>query len=83
MRLVTLSGPAGVGKSCLAIAAASHLFERRWYPDGCVRVELRGRTTEAEALTALNEALDLELNMLQVCGTSLRSQHATGVWDIT
>ena len=40
VRLVTLSGPAGVGKSCLAIAAASYLFERRWFPEGCVRVEL-------------------------------------------
>ena len=32
VRLVTLSGPAGVGKSCLAIAAASYLFERRCAP---------------------------------------------------
>ena len=37
VRLVTLCGPAGVGKSSLAIAAASHLFERRWFPEGCVR----------------------------------------------
>jgi Mrp family chromosome partitioning ATPase len=66
VRLVTITGPGGVGKSCLALAAASHLFERRWFADGCVRVELKNRKTEAEALTALTEALDMELRTLQV-----------------
>ena len=36
VRLVTLHGPEGVGKMSLAIAAAIHLYERRWFPDGCV-----------------------------------------------
>ena len=30
VRLMTLSGPEGVGKSSLAAALASYLFERRW-----------------------------------------------------
>ena len=40
--MVTLCGPAGVGKTCLARAAASHLYERRWFVEGCVSIELRG-----------------------------------------
>jgi DNA replication protein DnaC len=34
VRLVTLTGKPGVGKTNLAIAAAGHLYERRWFPDG-------------------------------------------------
>ena len=41
--MVTLCGPAGVGKTCLARAAASHLYERRWFVEGCVSIELRGK----------------------------------------
>ena len=50
VRMVTLCGPAGVGKTCLARAAASHLYERRWFVEGCVSIELRGKRTEEEVL---------------------------------
>ena len=68
VRMVTLCGPAGVGKTCLARAAASHLYERRWFVEGCVSIELRGKRTEEEVLAsymalALVLALVLSLSL--------------------
>ena len=54
VRMVTLCGPAGVGKTCLARAAASHLYERRWFVEGCVCIELRGKKTEEEVCALLD-----------------------------
>ena len=48
----------------VAIAAASRLFERRWFSEGCVVVELAGCAIESEALAALSEAVDMELHSL-------------------
>ena len=81
VRLVTLTGPAGVGKSSLAIAAASHLFERRWFPEGCVRVELGGCVTEAQGLAALAEALDMEMQSLSDIGRALKHWRGLLVLD--
>ncbi|KAL1515200.1 hypothetical protein AB1Y20_004261 [Prymnesium parvum] len=81
VRLVTLCGPAGVGKSCLAIAAASQLHERRWFPDGCVVVELRGKKTEQDMLVALTEALDMELSSLKDAGRALQRWRGLLVLD--
>ena len=78
---MTLCGPAGVGKSCLAVAAASQLFERRWFPDGCVVVELRGKKTEHEALSALTDALDMELSSLKDVGRALQRWRGLLVLD--
>ena len=81
VRLVTLNGPSGVGKSSLAIAAASYLFERRWFPDGCVRVELSGCETEGLALDALSEALDMDLHSLNDIGKALKHWRGLLVLD--
>eukprot|EP00966_Prymnesium_polylepis_P275547 6366560-Prymnesium_polylepis.2 len=81
VRLVTLTGPKGVGKSCLAIAAAAQLYERRWFPDGCVVVELRGKRTEQDALVALTEALDMELATLKDVGRALNRWRGLLVLD--
>ena len=81
VRLVTLSGPAGVGKSCLAIAAASYLFERRWFPEGCVRVEMGECSTESEALAALTEALDMDLSTLSDITKALKHWRGLLVLD--
>ena len=81
VRLVTLCGPAGVGKSSLARAAASHLFERRWFPEGCVRVELGGCASEGEALAALTEALDMEFASMGDIGAALKHWRGLLVLD--
>ena len=81
VRLITVSGPAGVGKSCLAIAAASYLFERRWFSEGCVRVELGGIRTEGEALTAISEAVDMEMHAFNDISKALRHWRGLLVLD--
>ncbi len=73
VRLVTLCGPAGVGKTSLAVAAAVYLFERRWFPDGCVCIELHGKRTEDEALVSLSEALDMDFRSLNDVSRALKN----------
>ncbi|MGE7386873.1 AfsR/SARP family transcriptional regulator [Streptomyces sp. NPDC004126] len=60
-RLVTLTGPGGVGKTRLALAAASRLAEHgpQTFPDGVWFVELAGIGTDAEAVEAVAAALGL------------------------
>ena len=81
VRLMTLSGPEGVGKSSLAAALASYLFERRWFSDGCVRVELAGCRTESEALVALSDAVDMELQGFSDITKALRHWRGLLVLD--
>ena len=73
VRLVTLCGPAGVGKTSLAIAAAVYLFERRWFQDGCVCIEMKGKKTEQAALSALTDALDMNFRTLNDISRALRN----------
>ena len=54
-RLVTLVGPAGIGKTRLAIEVAS-IVDRQ---DGACLVRLEGARNAATVLTALAEALDV------------------------
>ncbi len=58
--LLTVHGPAGVGKSALVVRAARELSPR--YPDGCLFVDLRGhsakrRQTPEQALQGLLRSL--------------------------
>ncbi|MFJ8017052.1 BTAD domain-containing putative transcriptional regulator [Streptomyces sp. NPDC096339] len=54
-RLVTLTGPGGVGKTRIALAAASRFAEPgpQAFPDGVWLVELAGIRTDAEAVEAV------------------------------
>ena len=74
VRLISLFGPAGVGKTSLA-TRRRHLYEQRWFTEGAVVVDMHNRRTEDDALSALSEALDMELDsMLNVSRTLQRWQ---------
>ncbi|KAJ1617602.1 hypothetical protein T492DRAFT_1098481, partial [Pavlovales sp. CCMP2436] len=60
VRLLTLWGERGVGKSALGKAVAQFLWQRRFLQDGAAFVELAGVCTEAAALAALGDAIDME-----------------------
>ncbi|WP_343954317.1 BTAD domain-containing putative transcriptional regulator [Nonomuraea longicatena] len=51
-RLVTLTGPGGVGKTSLALEAARGLLSARAFPDGVALVELAGATRPVDAVAA-------------------------------
>lgn len=57
VRLVTLTGPGGSGKTRLAIALAQHRVEG--YPDGVFYVPLAAVTTADEMWTSIAETLDV------------------------
>ena len=57
MRLVTLTGPGGSGKTRLAIAVAREVVER--FPDGVYFVPLAAVTTAEIIWSSIGEALDL------------------------
>jgi predicted ATPase/DNA-binding SARP family transcriptional activator len=55
VRLLTLSGPGGVGKTRLALAAATRVAER--FPDGAVFVPLAGVTDPARVVPTIVQTL--------------------------
>jgi predicted ATPase len=57
VRLVTLSGPAGIGKTRLAMEAARRLSDR--YPDGVVYVPLEGLSDTSRVLPAIGAAIGI------------------------
>ena len=57
IRLLTLSGPAGVGKTRLAVAIAASLDDA--FPDGAVFVDLAPLQEPSQVVPALAAALDL------------------------
>jgi predicted ATPase/DNA-binding NarL/FixJ family response regulator len=82
-RLVTLTGPGGVGKTRLALQAAGSLLTR--YPDGVWLVELASLTASASLPGAMAAALDLQeesgRDLLAVVTAHLRHRHTLLVLD--
>lgn len=56
-RLVTLTGPGGIGKTRLALAAAAAMQDR--LPDGAIFIDLSAVTRAADAVPAMAQALGL------------------------
>jgi predicted ATPase len=58
VRMVTIVGPGGIGKSRLALAVAEAARER--YPDGIVYIELASLTEPSLVLPTIAKSLDIE-----------------------
>ena len=65
----------------LATAAAAHLYERRWFTEGAVVVDMRGRRTEDDALSALSAGLGHGARI--ACSTSRALQRWQGLLSST
>jgi predicted ATPase/class 3 adenylate cyclase len=66
-RLVTLTGPGGIGKTSLAVAAAAELLEA--FEQGVALVELAAIRDPALVLPAIAEALDAEGDVAEHIGS--------------
>jgi hypothetical protein len=81
VRLLTLWGERGVGKTALAKAVAAHLWRRRLLDDGVAFVELADVRTEAAALGGLGEALDMEFSKWKDVSRALQRWQGLVVLD--
>lgn len=76
-RLVTLTGPGGVGKTRLAIQVATHLRER--FPDGAIFVDLAQVGDTDGVMTAIAQALsvreDMQRSLFTLIQATLQEQH--------
>ncbi|HSH78462.1 MAG TPA: tetratricopeptide repeat protein [Herpetosiphonaceae bacterium] len=70
-RLLTLTGPGGVGKTQLAIAAAARM--RDLFPDGIFFVELAAITDPARVLTAVAQVVGVRESAAQPILDALRT----------
>lgn len=70
-RIVTLTGPGGVGKTALALAVADRV--RRGFPGGVVVVELADVAEPKDVLPAIATALDLPESTVEETADSLAS----------
>jgi predicted ATPase/DNA-binding XRE family transcriptional regulator len=70
-RLLTLTGPGGVGKTCLALAVASDLWQS--YPDGIVFVSLASLSDPALVLPTIAYTLGWREGGGQPAGEALRA----------
>ncbi|MEZ4866584.1 MAG: BTAD domain-containing putative transcriptional regulator [Caldilineaceae bacterium] len=77
VRLLTVLGPGGIGKTHLALAVAAEQLDH--FHDGVYWVELASRSSPAAMLTAMAEALHLhfaaDANLQQQVGDYLHSKH--------
>ena len=68
---MTISGEAGVGKSCVAVFALNYLAERHYFSDGVLYVE----ASSCDSVTAL--ALALDAAIVAACGTPSHAHAVT------
>jgi predicted ATPase/transcriptional regulator with XRE-family HTH domain len=73
-RLVTITGPGGVGKTRLAIALAEQLLAAERFPDGACFVSLAPLEAAEQIVTALAEALGFPLDAGKQRAQSPRQQ---------
>jgi predicted ATPase/class 3 adenylate cyclase len=66
-RLLTLTGPGGIGKTSLAVAAAAELLES--FDDGVTLVELAAIRDPALVVPTIGEALDAEGDVFEHIGS--------------
>ena len=83
VRLVTLTGPGGIGKTRLAIQVAAHLTEQ--FADGASFVSLASISDPDLVLPAITQALGLpeteHVPLLEYLASSLRERHLLLVLD--
>jgi len=79
--MVVLHGPAGIGKTALAIAAAGYLRQRRHFSDGVVFLSLRHAGSDQALRIALAQSLGLQSENDEELYDCLRTQDMLLILD--